>query len=509
MIQKYYTTIFKTLLSNDISLVVDHAVAALREVIKTLKLDMTQIYTGLVAIAHLSEDEVALRVKTLSQTSGIFGAQLCKAFTVPLLSALSENRSIIVRTALAESLPHLASSTPLPKFEFIIERLLADTEVNLEMIKVSPSLLRFVRRTIKELLANFLIAALDSFSKPLRHKAKLVLGPFISEFGPIVPQKIIDSWLSLATGRPWQARTCAEHFPGVLLNIGLEFWPSCSSTFLSLSKHKDKQVRLSVAKVLKDVAHLIGKDQAGRDLSLIFVNYMKDPGLIGDTICNCANFLSGLPSSLRVVVASQYFAHMYLLTDWRLLHAIAQQLDAVSNLLAPAEAMTLLLPAALHLLSSNVAKVREAAAPSLASMLILYNDIPLQGRVVEAFDRLITSRQWQNRALAAIACSRLIESKEAFERHAFVSFAELCKDPVANIRLRAAEVVYKALQLNYSDSYWESLKVALSADCVPEVRRKVQGTDPWLKIVKREPSEVDYEVSWEFSTASPALINFL
>mmetsp|Transcript_3518 Transcript_3518/g.7312 ORF Transcript_3518/g.7312 Transcript_3518/m.7312 type:complete len:611 (-) Transcript_3518:4334-6166(-) len=509
-VEMFYPDIFKNLLSNSLSLVVDSAVSSLKEVLKTFQFDTMKIYTSLVAIAHLTEDDLALRVRTLAQGSSIFGIQLCKAFTVPILTALSENRSSVVRCALAESLPHLAMWTPLPKFEFIIERLLVDPEVSQELVKVSPQLLHFVRRTVKELLANFLMNAIDSYSKPLRHKAKLALGPFISEFGPIVPQALIDKWLELASGHPWQAKICAEYTPGVLLNMGLEFWPSCSGTFLALSKNKDKEVRLQVGKVLRDVAHLIGKDQAARDLAPIFVSYLKDASLLPDTIECASNFLSGLSSAIRITVAGHYLSQVYIAEDWRVLHSIAQQLDAIANLLAASESLTLLLPATLQLLEHNVATVREAAAPSIASMLILHEDAELLKRLLETLERFMTSRNWQNRSLAAIMCMRLVESREAFEKFAFVSFAELCKDPVANIRIRAAEVVSKALRLNYTDSYWESLRSALLNDSVPEVRRRVSEVDePLMRIVRNAPSEVEFEVSLDFATEKPALINCL
>jgi hypothetical protein len=426
-VQSHYPALLKDLVTYRVTLVVEQAVKALKEVVRVAAIDTTPIYTELIAFAHQSDEDVAQRIRTLAKTVGVFGPQLCKCFTVPILTALSENRSPVIRSALAESLPMFASYTPLGKLEFIVGRLLVDEEASLDLLRISPQLLRFVGRSIKQLLADLLVKALDSFSKPLKHKAKTTLGPFISEYGPVVPQELIDRWLLLAEGGPWLGKACAKSFPGVLLNIGLEFWPLCSKEFLALSKHKSPEVKLEIAKSLKDVAHFIGKEQAGRDLSPIFVKYLKDPALAASTIEHAAIFMSGLSFQMRVAVTGKFIAQVYLLKDWRMAKAVASQFDAITNLLTADEGLTLLLPAALHLIDHEVATVREAAAPCIASLLILFNDDPIYSKVTEAFEGLATSKSWQKRILATSICSRLVENKEAFERAAVVVLAELSK----------------------------------------------------------------------------------
>lgn len=103
-----------------------------------------------------------------------------------------------------------------------------------------------------------------------------------SELEMIVPQHLIDSFLSMA--EPEQCTDmgadiplhCAFSFPAVTLTLGREYWPYLKQPYQSLASANQWKVRRTLASSIHEIATILGEELTATDLVPIYDGFIKD-----------------------------------------------------------------------------------------------------------------------------------------------------------------------------------------------------------------------------------------
>ncbi|XP_076679485.1 serine/threonine-protein phosphatase 4 regulatory subunit 1 isoform X3 [Andrena cerasifolii] len=281
--------------------------------------------------------------------------------------------------------------------------------------------------------------------------------PQSDELEMIVPQHLIDSFLSMAEPERGLdvaadiAHHCAFSFPAVTFTLGREYWPHLKQAYQSLAYANQWKVRRTLASSIHEIATILGEELTATDLVPIYDGFIKD---LDEVRIGVLKHLATFLTILKPVDRCQYLPRLkeFLATDnqwnWRFREELATQLLEVVNLFGPADVERHIVPLSLELLGDKVAAVRHVAL-SLVTHIVAH--LSNNEHLVTAFFQELRyslgvyAKKWIRRQTFAFVCAQLIASNaisgDRFCQEMLPNLLKLSTDKVPNVRLAVARTL--------------------------------------------------------------------
>ncbi|GAB6020757.1 Serine/threonine-protein phosphatase 4 regulatory subunit 1 [Chamberlinius hualienensis] len=325
-------------------------------------------------------------------------------------------------------------------------------------------------------LVDTLIYKYESMVKP--HNFDYAVDQFKSiapkSLDDIVPLELIFHFLRMTNPTlvkdvdPEVARYCAYSFPAVALTIRRNHWSVLRDLYKQLASDMQWKVRRTLAFSIHELAAILGKDLAVKDLVPIFDSFIRDLDEVRIGILkHLSSFLTLLPVSIRILYLEKFaeFLEPENERNWRFRLELTLQLPRLCPLYSSDDVAAHLLPIVTRLLQDRVAEVRNATVKTVASMVEVLPSsckrksvtkrvvhIEEKRRSYEEFlgnlaDSLVNEfahhKNWCRRQVFASCCLKMRKSypRKLLYKHLLSSLLKLSTDPVANVRLIVAEVI--------------------------------------------------------------------
>lgn len=182
----------------------------------------------------------------------------------------------------------------------------------------------------------------------------------------IVPQILIDHFILMSSNDIDQNFNyhCAYSFPAVVLTVGKEQWYRLKDAYRRLASAMAWKVRSTLASGIHEIAIIIEKEYAARDLVPIYNDFIKDLDEVRiGALKHFSTFLTVLSPEDR----NQYLPKLdnFLINDnkwnWRLREELVKQLSDIIHLYQRLEVAQYIAPLLLHLMQDTIAAVRQEA----------------------------------------------------------------------------------------------------------------------------------------------------
>ncbi|XP_031781123.1 serine/threonine-protein phosphatase 4 regulatory subunit 1 isoform X2 [Nasonia vitripennis] len=320
----------------------------------------------------------------------------------------------------------------------------------------------------------------------------------------IVPRILVDHFVSMAEQQnpsndvgPDLDYHCAFSFPAVVLTLGKENWHRLKDAYKKLASAVPWKVRSTLASSIHEIAIIIEKEYAARDLVPIYNGFIKDLDEVRiGAIRHFFTFLQHLSPQDRM----QYLLKLndFLITDnkwnWRLREELVKQLWEIIHLYQRIDVSEYIAPLLLHLLQDRVAAVRQEALYAVdktIAYLACHRDDPLAIAMIQEMRDLLmmhAEKRWVIRQTYALLCSKLasnmVVSGEVFAKELLPYLLELYNDKVPNVRLVVARTLARDVvritdfpNAELMKEVQQKLKI-MQSDCDRDVRIFASEAEP-------------------------------
>ena len=469
-------------------------------------------------LAHEEDDEKArvTALQILNKVAGKLDNELCEKFVVKEIKSLAIDPYELVRKNVAANLNNVCKMVNREWFLQEIFPLLKnlgednDAEVRnscVEQVSRISSVCPAVIRTgqLEDLYLKFM---LDK-NKKVKINSFKHLGRFLETLQNL---QINDEFLELYTETGLRSKNkdvlffWAYNIPGILFILRGDSWNVLEELYIKLSKIPDVRVRKTLAHSIHEIAQLIGR-QRSEELLTDFVNeYLKDnlKEVRSGIIKHLHDFWSVIGEEERIQYLKVYENAE---EDKSMIDLYAENIGDFSKLF-PAEKVTeILLPLFYKLSKSRLAHVRKLASHNLAKILEVYKeDTKMQEDIIEYVQNTFwkSDKYFQRQAYAYMAASVMNTNKELFDNYMKVSFWNLAKDRVTNVRIILARVLNEHIKANgefYFDFEINKALYLLKKDLDIDVQEHMQ--DVTLVIQK---SEIEKKLAEEASLEAQDVI---
>ncbi|XP_063986854.1 serine/threonine-protein phosphatase 4 regulatory subunit 1-like isoform X2 [Diachasmimorpha longicaudata] len=271
----------------------------------------------------------------------------------------------------------------------------------------------------------------------------------------IVPQVLIDFFVSMANSETWWTlasaeipRFCAFYFPAVVLTLGRENWGMLKVAYGYLSDAREYKVRRTMASSIHEVAMILGAELSAQDLLPIYDGFVKDLDEVRiGALKHLATFLKVLTPVDRCQFLPKIKGFLTQNTEWnactwRFREEIARRLLETIPLYDPCDIYTHIAPLSFPLLVDKVAAVRHMAL-ALVTQIISYlsTDHTRVTAMIQDLRMMLTdnSLRWTYRQTYALLCASLLSNEaisgERFSKELLPCLLSLSSDVVPNVRL--------------------------------------------------------------------------
>uniref|UniRef100_A0A0C9QI75 Ppp4r1_0 protein n=1 Tax=Fopius arisanus TaxID=64838 RepID=A0A0C9QI75_9HYME len=277
----------------------------------------------------------------------------------------------------------------------------------------------------------------------------------------IVPQVLIDFFVSMANPEAWWSlnsaeipRFCAFYFPAVVLTLGRENWSMLKAAYGYLSDAREYKVRRTMASSIHEIALILGEELSAQDLLPIYEGFIKD---LDEVRIGALKHLATFLKVLKPADRRQFLPNLkcFLTRDsewnernWRFREEVARRLLETLPLYCTQDVSTHIAPLSFPLLVDKVAAVRHMAVV-LVTRIISYlsTDDKLVTAIIQELRMMLTanSSKWTCRQTYARLCEFLLLSGaisgERFAKDMLPSLLNLSSDVVPNVRLFVARTL--------------------------------------------------------------------
>lgn len=350
----------------------------------------------LTQIANLSTgEEEEIRVsgaKIVGALASVVGANAAAEHLTSMLGVLAQDESLHVREVTARTLVQVAEVMDddeaedmlLPLFcslvrdpVWSVRRVCAENLVALSKC--------ISRGTFERLVTELFESLANDVSFQVRSASLEKLGPLIAELGTAnTSASLVDRFVSMAEssdgGQGVDLKlACAFNMPGVAYTIGRERWHEIKVAYDMLAHSVNWRVRRSLACSLHEMARILGEVMSEMDLLPIFEEMLGDTDEVSiGVVGNLTKFMSELSPAARLphldLLSDLGFTDAaYMIGNWRLRAAMAEQLGALSGILPPHANEKTLLPLLLRLLKDPAYAVRAKTIE--AAGVVLQNTV--------------------------------------------------------------------------------------------------------------------------------------
>ncbi|XP_065217367.1 serine/threonine-protein phosphatase 4 regulatory subunit 1-like isoform X2 [Planococcus citri] len=266
----------------------------------------------------------------------------------------------------------------------------------------------------------------------------------------IVPQILVDYFVTMPETYSMLTIDCAYTFPAVLLTLGASNWNLLKELYCKLALDGEKKVRKMIANNIHEIASILGAELATQDLIPVYNSLIDD---LEDVRITALNHISSFIKLLKPNGRSLFLPHLmeFMMTDyswnWRFRKQLSEQLIEMMTYFSASDCWKYVSPVALTLLTDRVSAVRLQAL-SLVTYLIraLAADITLlRGILAELAEQFAHSTQWSRRQSFAFLCSCLLKDPvlpdDMFARDVLPHLLDLSWDIIPNVRIAVARTL--------------------------------------------------------------------
>ncbi|XP_072412948.1 serine/threonine-protein phosphatase 4 regulatory subunit 1-like isoform X1 [Chiloscyllium punctatum] len=302
----------------------------------------------------------------------------------------------------------------------------------------------------------------DVGSLEMEHNDSLLFGEDQSKVQDIIPQPLLDQYLSMTD--PSRAQTvdteitkhCAYSLPGVALTLGRQNWHCLKNTYETLASDVQWKVRRTLAFSIHELAVILGDQLTAADLVPIFNGFLKD---LDEVRIGVLKHLYDFLKLLHVEKRREYLYQLqeFMVTDnsrnWRFRYELAEQVILLLELYNSNDIHDYLRHIALSLCSDKVAEVRWISFKLVVEILKKFYATASEPLAVNFMNELTLRfchcSKWIGRQAFAFICQAVVEEEcmpvSQFVEHLLPSLLGLATDPVPNVRVLLAKALRHTL----------------------------------------------------------------
>ena len=420
------------------------------------------------------EEEVRMSsAKILGSLAKTVGLDMTKSHVLPSLLNLTTDEEFRVRQTVAssicETIEVLDSKTVLDSVLPAFMQLSKDS-----VWAVRAACAKHIVRLVQAIPSDqMLVIASEAFdplandvSFNVRTAAFEQLGPLIFELGSLeVPTIFVDYFTSMAessTSSSALQQTCAYNLPGVALALTDKRWFELRPAFSLLAASLNWRVRRTLGCSLHDVAKIIGRDNAEKDLLPVLEKLLEDTDDVKIGVVN------HLADTLSIVGSAARLSLCRLLTtfnsqdaekigNWRIRFALAEQLLPLTRLMSGAATAEFIVPILLLYLDDAAAVVRDKAVEVVGKVLthaardLSWYSEPIVN-ALSSVKLLATSHRWSDRRAyvnISLALAMEVEQRVVIDE-LMPLLVMLAEDSVVAVRLALSNLLLETLVLDPS-----------------------------------------------------------
>ncbi|XP_062542575.1 serine/threonine-protein phosphatase 4 regulatory subunit 1-like isoform X2 [Armigeres subalbatus] len=254
---------------------------------------------------------------------------------------------------------------------------------------------------------------------------------------------------------------CAYSFPAIVLTFGEKFWPILSSHFFVLCNDIQNTVRRTMAASISQIALIIGREQATRDLVAPYTEFLMDSDEIKIEVVNTlAAFLKVIDGSEHETLMDQLSLCLQpplIMMNWRFREAVARQIVQLVRMhtkIRKENCLLYLTGLAMRLMIDKYDFVRKAGVDAFVQCS---REFQKNESVFKFFtENFALSSNWRRRQTYIIAAGKFLENEsvevETFRKHVFKNILALVNDVVPNVRIQVAKCLKDIILLHPSFS---------------------------------------------------------
>nr|XP_029735096.1 serine/threonine-protein phosphatase 4 regulatory subunit 1 isoform X2 [Aedes albopictus] len=241
---------------------------------------------------------------------------------------------------------------------------------------------------------------------------------------------------------------CAYSFPAIVLTFGEKFWPILSSHFFALCNDIQITVRRTMAASISQIALIIGREQATRDLVAPYTEFLMDSDEMKIEVVNTlAEFLKVIDGSEHETLMDQLSLCLQPplnMMNWRFREAVARQivqLVPMHSKIRKENCLLYLTGLAMRLMIDKYDSVRKAGVDAFVECS---REFQKNDSVFKFFtENFAHSSNWRRRQTYILAAGRILETEsievETFRKHVLKNVLMLVNDVVPNVRIQVAK----------------------------------------------------------------------
>jgi hypothetical protein len=316
--------------------------------------------------------------------------------------------------------------------------------------------------------------------------------------------QFMDFFQSIANSSLENERlSAAFNFPALISSLGYTtFEAHLKGCYFSLCSDSSLSVQATMAKSYHEVLRLVGDEAV--NLSPAFQDFFREEKLLETVLKNLAEIVKILGSELDLQqILGKLTGILLQKRPWRLVDKVLQELNSSLEHFPLSGLIGTLQPALLYLLPLVCLPLKFRIAKLLAYLISINYLSDSRTDLCSAISTLLgNSQQYQNRVTFVHFCVEILRlmSRRFFRSHFSQVLMRIMRDPIANVRLQAAQnLVFLHSVLCTDEEMQQFLAnsiVDLQGDSDPEVCRlagevqvRIALRDHWMAVQAFEAAE--------------------
>jgi serine/threonine-protein phosphatase 4 regulatory subunit 1 len=440
------------------------------------------------SFSESDEEEIRMSAaKVLGRLAAVVGVEMTKSDLLPSLLNLASDAEYRVREAVASALSDtfeiLDANDTLESTLPTFARLSRDS-VWAVRATCAKHVVQLVRAVPTDRMLDVASETFEPLANDVSFKVRTAaleqLGQLIFALSSVeVPTIFVDYFTSMAessTSSSALQETCAYNLPGVVLSLTSARWTELRPAFRLLAASLNWRVRRKLGCSLHEIATIIGRDNAEKDLLPVLESFLEDTDEVKiGVIEHLSEIFAVIGSASRLslirLLSTFESEDAEKIGNWRIRFALAKQILPVAELLSGAATAEFIVPILLAYLDDTAAVVREKTVEIAGR--VLFN-------AMSSIKLLATSHRWSDRRAyinICLALAREVEQRFVVDE-LLPLLVMLAEDSVAAVRVALSHFLTEVLRLDPTYISLPDISAAiiiLKADSDPTVVAAAQS----------------------------------
>ena len=454
------------------------------------------------SFSESDEEEIRMSAaKVLGRLAAVVGVEMTKSDLLPSLLNLASDAEYRVREAVASALSDtfeiLDANDTLESTLPTFARLSRDS-VWAVRATCAKHVVQLVRAVPTDRMLDVASETFEPLANDVSFKVRTAaleqLGQLIFALSSVeVPTIFVDYFTSMAessTSSSALQETCAYNLPGVVLSLTSARWTELRPAFRLLAASLNWRVRRTLGCSLHEIATIIGRDNAEKDLLPVLESFLEDTDEVKiGVIEHLSEIFAVIGSASRLslirLLSTFESEDAEKIGNWRIRFALAKQILPVAELLSGAATAEFIVPILLAYLDDTAAVVREKTVEiagrvlfNAARELSWYSETIVNA--MSSIKLLATSHRWSDRRAyinICLALAREVEQRFVVDE-LLPLLVMLAEDSVAAVRVALSHFLTEVLRLDPTYISLPDISAAtiiLKADSDPTVVAAAQS----------------------------------